>query len=183
MNSLRKMNVKKKERQIAASLLSPEDFRRSLSRERARADRNDHQFSVVLLNRDGLNSGGTAEDLINRIAKRIRVIDEIGWFEEYRIGLILPYTASSGARTLAENIRHMATSSPVEISIYTYPGEWLPVEPSKSVSPLNSDEEAKSRRISAVSVGSPDTLFDRPTPNWKRAMDIVISAAALLILS
>ena len=182
MNSLRNMNLKKKKKQIATSALSPEDFRTALLRERARADRSDQQFSVVLLHGDGLESARAAEDLISRVSKRIRIIDEIGWFDESRIGLILPYTSSSGVRTLVESIRDMATLAP-QISTYTYPGAWLPVEPSESRSPFNGDGEAKRSQLSGVSVGRPETLFSRLTPNWKRAMDIVISAAALLILS
>jgi lipopolysaccharide/colanic/teichoic acid biosynthesis glycosyltransferase len=181
MNSLRNMYVKKKERQTAAGLLSPEHFRRSISRERARADRNDHQFSVVVLQGDGLDSAGTA-DLIKRIARRIRIIDEIGWFDVSRIGLILPYTSASGARTLAESICHMVTLPP-KISTYTYPGEWLPLESAESGSPFDNDGDAKRSQASSVSAGRPETLFDRPTPDWKRAMDIVVSATALLILS
>src|SRR5207253_5731447 len=118
MNSLRNMNLKKKKKQIATSALSPEDFRTALLRERARADRSDQQFSVVLLHGDGLESARAAEDLISRVSKRIRIIDEIGWFDESRIGLILPYTSSSGVRTLVESIRDMATLAP-QISTYT----------------------------------------------------------------
>src|SRR5437867_1179661 len=92
------------ERRTLTGVLSREDFHRALAQERARADRTEHQFSVVLLHGGGLQRSGAAGDLIDKIANRIRVIDQIGWFDERRIGLILPNTSSNGARKLVDRI-------------------------------------------------------------------------------
>src|SRR2546428_12883031 len=73
------------EQQIVATVLSRAEFQSALLRERARADRDERQFSVVLLHGDGLESAEAA-DLINEIARRTRAIDSLGWFDERRIG-------------------------------------------------------------------------------------------------
>ena len=127
------------ERRGFTGALSREDFHRALAQERARADRTEHQFSVVLLHGDGLQRARAAEDLINKIPNRIRVIDQIGWFDDRRIGLILPHTSSSGARKLVDRIRPLSTTSLSFFTIYTYPGPWLPVEPPGSGSSADAD--------------------------------------------
>ena len=83
------------EQQIVAGALSPAEFQSALRRERARADRDERQFSVVLVHGDGLESAAAAENVINEIARGIRVIDSIGWFDERRIGLLLPGVATA----------------------------------------------------------------------------------------
>src|SRR5690349_19351278 len=95
------------EKHIAKVALSREDFSRTLERERSRADRSDQLFSVLVLQTTDLNGSEAAEQLINKLAARIRVVDEIGWFDERRIGLLLPFTTASGARSVMERIRHM----------------------------------------------------------------------------
>ena len=171
------------ERRAARGALSSEEFHRVLAQERARADRTEHQFSVVLLHGDGLQSAGPAEDLINKIANRIRIIDEIGWFDEWRIGLILPYTSSTGARKLVDRICKTSITSLPVFTIYTYPGPWLPEEPTASGSGSDADRGVKNSSAPRVCTEPPEMLFQRRLPTWKRAMDIVLAGAALVILS
>src|SRR4051812_48998635 len=72
-----------------------------LLRERARADRNRCEFSLILFR-------VRAEDrrLTLRLAKlllrRSRGIDELGWFDDTCVAALLPYTAGEGARAFAE---------------------------------------------------------------------------------
>ncbi len=183
MSAQRNTSMQTMKWRVASGVLSREDFPRALARERARADRNEHQFSVVLLHGEGLQSAGAAEDVIKRIARRIRIIDEIGWFDERRIGLLLPYTSSNGARKLVDRICPMPMSSPPIFTIYTYPGRWLPEEPQEFPQGSNPDGGVENSPVTDVFIGPTETLFQRRTPIWKRAMDIVISVAALIILS
>ena len=171
------------ERRGVTGALCREDFHRALAQERARANRTEHQFSVVLLQGEGLQRAGGAEDLINKIANRIRVIDQIGWFDSRRIGLILPYTSSSGAQKLVDRIRPLSPPFVSFFTIYTYPGPWLPEEAMASPSGRGTDTRPESGSAPSVYTGPPEMLFQRRLPPWKRAMDIVLAAAALVVLS
>ncbi len=162
--------------------LSCADFCRTLDRERARADRHDREFSILLLDGDALSNPDDADDLINVIVARIRSTDEIGWFDKPRIVLLLPYTSSSGAIKLADDIeRLVAPRSPI-FTVYTYPGRPLPDDLLTS-GPLGSGiTEADERRPVTESTEVLETARC-PLPVWKRVIDVVVSAASLLMLS
>jgi GGDEF domain-containing protein len=109
---------------IAGSKIYSEiEFRNIIEQERARADRNDHQFSLVVLdtNQPSEKKIGIRR-LIQKISGRIRSIDKIGWYDNQRIGIILPYTSGEGATKLAETICELfGTSTPKpECVVYTY---------------------------------------------------------------
>ena len=108
---------------LAGEFYSEEEFRRIIDRERARADRADHQFSLILLdmgfNNANHNSNGR---LLQKISSRIRKIDEIGWYDPSRIGIILPYTSEQGAQRFAESLCELMDPSATEctFNVYTY---------------------------------------------------------------
>ena len=57
-----------------------QDFHSLIQSERDRVHRNDRQFSLVLFNVNGNGRNGTSfDELCNRIVKRMRRIDQIGW--------------------------------------------------------------------------------------------------------
>ena len=62
---------------------------------------------------------------LEKILKRVRVIDEIGWYGPKRIGIVLPYTNADGAQEFSDSLDGLFDSSlPVTIcTIYTYPSE------------------------------------------------------------
>ena len=113
--------LKKKE---SGKLYSKEEFKRIIEKERARADRNDHILSLVVFDLGASGSkNNTSIQLIENICGRIRFIDELGWYDKQRIGMILPYTSNKGATKLAENICESldgTTPKPV-CTVYTYP--------------------------------------------------------------
>lgn len=111
-------------REIAGIKIFPEaEFRAILEQERARADRNDHQFSLVvfdIIQPTGKKVG--TRRMMQKISGRIRSIDKIGWYDNQRIGIILPYTSGEGATKLAETICDLfgtSTRNP-ECAVYTY---------------------------------------------------------------
>jgi len=71
---------------------SREEFRKALARERAGSDRNEHGFSLLVF--DGGFAGNTAgvREFARVLTRRIRQNDEIGWFDQQRLGVRLPYT-------------------------------------------------------------------------------------------
>jgi hypothetical protein len=109
---------------MAGGRIYPEaEFRAILEQERARADRNDHQFSLIIF--DIIQPTGKkfgTRRMIQKISGRIRSIDKIGWYDNQRIGIILPYTSREGATKLAETICDLfGTSTPnPECVVYTY---------------------------------------------------------------
>lgn len=107
---------------------SNKEFRIILEKERARVERNDHKLSLVLFKRERLNTGtAPLQHTIDVIVHRIRSTDEVGWFDNHRIGVILPDTSIDGAKKFASDVCEIiaATSPPPACEIYTYPSKWL----------------------------------------------------------
>ena len=92
-------------KRAVGQLCSEEEFIRIIENERARAERNDHCFSLVLFDTGAIGlKPGTIGQFVQRITRRIRQVDQIGWYDNQRIGLILPYTSNVGACQLAAHI-------------------------------------------------------------------------------
>jgi PleD family two-component response regulator len=104
-------------------IYNEDEFRTIIERERARADRTDHQFSLIVLDlkitdRNQYNT----KYILEEIFCRMRKIDEIGWYGQYRIGIILPYTTAQGAQKFAESLCKLVDPSMVEcvFNLFTY---------------------------------------------------------------
>jgi len=106
------------------NIYSKKEFIRVLERERERANRNKHHFSLIVFEL-GLTKmdEATLRSCLNKISKRIRLIDEIGWYGPDCLGIILPYTSSRGARKFAESmIESIYSRIPISTcTIFTYP--------------------------------------------------------------
>src|SRR5437867_4190588 len=72
-----------------------------LHRERARADRNNCEFALVLFRVRTAGPRLTLR-LARLLLKRVRTVDELGWFDDTCIAALLPYTNADGARAFAE---------------------------------------------------------------------------------
>ena len=107
-------------------LLNIEDMQKTILREKARSDRRDHDFSVIVINTQDLRNGKDLDHFIQLLCSRLRSIDEIGWYDINQIGIVLPYTSSSNALQVAEDlIKINRTSSPIKLeTILTYPSIW-----------------------------------------------------------
>jgi lipopolysaccharide/colanic/teichoic acid biosynthesis glycosyltransferase len=108
-----------------------EELHAILEREKARADRNAHQFSFILFNLNNKTAGGSnsqASSLINILVNRIRWTDEAGWFDNKCLCVVLPDTSNIGARKFADSVLQMlsAKSDTPDYTIYTYPSESFP---------------------------------------------------------
>jgi PleD family two-component response regulator len=108
---------------LAGEIYSEEEFRRIIEKERARADRTDHQFSLILLDL-GFTNGNHNKNgrQLQKIFSRMRRIDEVGWYDPQRIGIILPYTSERGAQRFAESLCELMDPSLAEciFNVYTY---------------------------------------------------------------
>ena len=101
-------------------------FYQIIQRERERVNRNGHVVSMVLFDL-ALFKGNAKEkkNLINKISQNIRSVDEIGWYDKHRVGVILPYTSSHGAREFTARIcRSLNLIMPDSFCcVFTYPQE------------------------------------------------------------
>lgn len=101
-----------------------DDLQFLLRRERARADRTGQHFSQVLFNCARINAQ-TFYDAVQTICRRVRCTDEVRWFEDFKIAIVLPDTPSEGAWKLCEDILNLldVPSDQLSISAYSYPIE------------------------------------------------------------
>jgi lipopolysaccharide/colanic/teichoic acid biosynthesis glycosyltransferase len=106
-------------------LRSPERLDATIRLEQARVDRHRHAFSLVLFDTANLETNGTAvQSLVCSLLDRIRSTDEIGWFDDHCIGVLLPYTPRDGAQKFVDDIHQPVDASAPQYTIYTYPSQW-----------------------------------------------------------
>jgi lipopolysaccharide/colanic/teichoic acid biosynthesis glycosyltransferase len=144
---------------------SCEDFHRLLKRERAGCDRNAHEVSLLVFDVATRSGSARTRELVRILARRIRQLDEIGWFDAESIGVLLPYTSSEGAHTLAADVCGKLAAPEMSYTVYTYPARWFP------------DGKPSSGRG-----GRAKTVTCR-IPVWKRALDILGSLFAFVCLA
>ncbi len=97
-------------------MLTEEEFQNLLSQERSRRDRSGSEFALILFKTEEKKyHKGYAARLIRAMFSRKRSIDELGWYDQERIGVILPSTNQEGARKFASDIENKTRSR------YAYP--------------------------------------------------------------
>jgi hypothetical protein len=106
------------------------EFRRVLERERARADRRGDSggFSLLIFNVGDTDCSNCVPSrrLALELMRRVRITDEVGWFSQESIGVLLPDTTPTGAWELADHICQVVdTSTPsTTCTVYSYPSNW-----------------------------------------------------------
>ena len=119
------------------TLLSPEQLNHAMMRESARVDRKGSGGLSMILFRIPASERNTlsAVRLARAILKRIRVTDDLGWFDDEHMGLLLPETPPAGAWRLAQEVCAIVAqrgSLPL-CSMYTYPAEGQETEAARTV--------------------------------------------------
>ena len=109
---------------------SAENFLAILKREIARADRYNKKISLIVFYVDGYNDGSFTQFFVNFLSSRVRLSDEVGWFDEKSIGVLLPDTALDGAWKIAREIREKTSHTilPPSCRVYMYPSTQWPSE-------------------------------------------------------
>jgi hypothetical protein len=109
------------------TLLSPEQLNQAMGRESARVDRRGAGVLSLVLFRVPQAERNTlsAVRLAKTILKRIRVTDDVGWFDDQHLGVLLPETPTTGAWRLAQEVCDVvAKRGPRPLcTMYTYSGE------------------------------------------------------------
>jgi len=106
-----------------AGFYSQDEFQAILTREKARADRNGHGFSLVAIE---VSRKEDASSLVKYFQNKIRSSDEIGWFDHNTLGILLYNTSANGAWQFVNKNRKRQDDffSMYKYSVYSYPNEW-----------------------------------------------------------
>lgn len=82
-----------------------EKFHDLIELERNRVHRDEQQFSLILIkaNQSQIRDR-TFIELVKKTSNRVRNIDQIGWFDNAHLGILLPNTTNSGAKIIAQEI-------------------------------------------------------------------------------
>src|SRR3990170_1398630 len=159
---------------------SSDAFRAVLERERARSERTGQIFSLVIF---GIKSGnGTAAATLarlgNDITRKIRKSDEVGWYDENRIGTILIGTSAEGAWQFVDIIKKRVEEVEPDLicTVYSYPSHGIH-------SNVHGESPKDQQTPSEHTVERLDILFARPIPMWKRLVDFFGALLFMILLS
>ena len=180
---------------------SAREFASILNRERDRTDRTGQEFSMVVFGTGtGSRRSAAVRNLVDILAQRIHSTDDIGWLEDGRIAATLPHTPPDGAWKFVENVRRAlgGSASTPACTVYTYPSHWITRTGGESSRPTPDGDATPSQpgipfprmKFSRSDTEDParpleelGSHFLSPLPAWKRAIDVVGSLVAMLLLS
>jgi lipopolysaccharide/colanic/teichoic acid biosynthesis glycosyltransferase len=146
-------------------------FSALIRHERCRADRSGKAFSLVAFSfEESLPPPTRVKSVCARLVKAMRSIDEIGWMEDGRIGVLLPATMLEGAHQYAR--RALAGDGGLSYKVFIYPDHWM-----KDYSDTSGEGETDV----APGLDIADS-FCIDVPAWKRSLDIVGASLGILIL-
>lgn len=161
-------------------LLDAAGFHAAMLAERMRSDRNNSQFSLLLIRLPGEKSTSIDYKYISRLLeKRLRLSDSSGIWVDGRIGALLPDTPASGAWKVAEDIceAYPVGHSRPDCEVVIYP------EHSRRDSGDNPKQGRKPEKVPTASdcALEMDILLATSTPLWKRTVDILGSTCGLIL--
>jgi lipopolysaccharide/colanic/teichoic acid biosynthesis glycosyltransferase len=181
-------------KQRLEGIYSTDKFRTILERERARADRTGKEFSFVVFDLENADKDySTTRHLTSVLSRRLRLTDEVGWFDNELIGVCLAYTSAEGASKFAEDVsQRMNSVAPLSYKIYSYPLDWLrgakgdfgeppPPIPASGEIPSSRLQPIKDSFHRSMALRWTDLLFVRRIPAWKRGIDIVGSLLGIML--
>ena len=109
------------------TLLSPIQLNEAMARESARVDRKGAGALSLVLFRVPQSETNTlfAIRLAKTILKRVRITDDVGWFDQQHLGMLLPETPTSGAWRLAQQICDAVAQRSARplCTMYSYPAD------------------------------------------------------------
>ncbi|MEN8134262.1 MAG: sugar transferase [Thermodesulfobacteriota bacterium] len=170
------------------NICGEKEFLRVLARERARAERSAHQFSLIVFEtRCGKQSSNVQTHLLDELCSRMRTTDEAGWLRQNRIGAILHNATAHNAWSFAKDIQMSLLSDDTQLlcKVYSYP------PPQKN--DTKSDGKAPEKQVAEANAGQQfnrDCSIEELQPHYtkkitrkKRCLDLFGSLLGLIILS
>jgi lipopolysaccharide/colanic/teichoic acid biosynthesis glycosyltransferase len=167
-------------------------FHAILAKERARVDRNRHVFSLVSFEVGPLDYGtDTTKYFIDLLKKEIRITDEIGWFNNSTIGVLLFNASTEGASKFIEKIQRIYPPKRFfKYSIFIYPEgktDHAAAEQTAAFSHQSILASPSQHSQQKATGGQPalrlQPIFFSKMSMWKRLADIVLSICALIALA
>ena len=171
------------------SICGEKEFMRVLARERARAERSDHHFSLVVFeSRCGKQHLSEVQThLLGELRTRMRTTDEAGWLRKNRIGAILHNATAHNAWFFAKNIQMslLADGSQLLCSVYSYPPQQQNGTTSTGDAPEKKMEETNAGQQfnRDCPVEDLQSNFTKEMTRKKRCIDLLGSLLGLIILS
>lgn len=159
--------------EAARRVLTQEQLRMVLMRERLRSDRSGLPFCVLVFgpreSEDALAAFGPLLDLLLR---RLRTTDEVGWLDPNRLAAVLPYTGEEGAWKLADDLllQWGTNSEPPWCEVHAYPG------PGADSRPADGETAERERPVRGL-----EPLLVQATPRWKRGLDCLAAVGGLAL--
>lgn len=106
-------------------LIAPlNDFQKTVGIERNRVNRNGGKFTIIVFRvNEFQNQQKPILKLVESLSRRTRVSDQIGWYGQGQLGLILPETSTLGAKRILNDIYNGQSNGLPELPVdfYTYP--------------------------------------------------------------
>jgi lipopolysaccharide/colanic/teichoic acid biosynthesis glycosyltransferase len=171
MNIVENIFLSKKDLNLL-DINTPEQFHMVLKCERFRCDRINKEFSLVVFNvKENKRFLLTTKDFVDLLKSKTRDYDEIGWFDENHIALLLPETSRETAQKVINKISlamEQSNSIP-DFSIFSYPSINKEYK-----APVNNNHNID------INIAIADGYV---IPLWKRAFDIVFSLSILTFVS
>ncbi|MBN2735789.1 MAG: sugar transferase [Spirochaetales bacterium] len=184
-------------------ILDTAHFHYNLKIERARSDRNESQFALVLFELQNIKHKKILKKFIHHLYDRIRKVDIIGWFDKNIIGVILHGSSLRGAWHLAVDVSAeiFVSQAPPPFTVFIYPDHWIQKsdfddqkdskrgKPDENLTVMNLGTLLNDKNASSIDYGnnilqSSDqfkSIISKKMPLWKRTMDIVVSGFSILI--
>ena len=201
IHDIKSLFKRKKRMNTLGVIHSPDSFRMILERERARAERTGHIFSLVIFcfNHGKGTDAVMLEQLGTVLVQKVRMSDEVGWYDEGKsIGALLPGTTANGAAQFIEILRKKIgeeVESSLVSTVYTYPNSLDTTDGCKEAAEERDTRSKSMASLFATANSSPMTpspgttarplevLYARPFPLWKRAIDFFGALLFLILLS
>jgi lipopolysaccharide/colanic/teichoic acid biosynthesis glycosyltransferase len=164
---------------IWRGLHPPDQLRRILERERARAHRTGDRLSLVTFAPRCPDAAQATPALLAKILPaRIRTTDEVGWLDRRQIGVVLPTTSAAGAWKVADDVclEFPENVPPPICTVYSYPlSRSGGAEASAQLQ--GAEQDLPGKRTLRL-----ERLFLRSLPIWKRSLDLVGATTGIVVL-
>jgi len=159
----------------ACRVNSIDAFQDELRRCRERTESRCHCFSLILFDTRADRRSFVSRLLSRALACRLRAADTAGWFDESRLGVILPYCDANTALGLAADVCRTVRdgASPI-YTIHHSPC---------SLDPRPQCEACRTAAANAARLAQLEQQGRFARPSWKRGLDILGSVLGLLLLS
>ena len=167
------------------SVHSEKRFRAAVEKERLRTHRNGNPFSLLIFQpNNGKSPDAEFQKLVKFLTNRLRATDEIGWYSENALSVLLPDTNEAGAKILAEVVSQHVHTDLLSIEIQSYPKISEPGQSSGDIhhDPNFNNGNTVSRNRQYQVFNFIDDRFVAPSPKWKRVLDIFGASLGMILL-